>query len=272
MALERGKKGDLVTSWSDAAEFPAVSDHGFVKLDCLGITGLTKHDYACKLIFERTGENIDLNRLDALRDPEAVEPRVMQSFCEGYTMGVFQFGGRGITNLLREIHPSYAGDLIAANALYRPGAMKGGVTWRYAKRKHGHEDFDYWHELVRPVLTETHGLIAYQEQVMEVAKQLGGFSGGEADDMRKAMGKLYRIRGGTAAKDFMRQYEEKWYAGTDVARHPSRAGGRDLGQAAGVRPLRLQQVAQRLLRPPGVPGHVAQDRLPGRVLRRLPDL
>ena len=106
MALERGKKGDLVTSWSDAAEFPAVSDHGFVKLDCLGITGLTKHDYACKLIFERTGEDIDLNALPALRDPEAVEPEVMKSFCDAYTMGVFQFGGRGITNLLREIHPS----------------------------------------------------------------------------------------------------------------------------------------------------------------------
>ena len=214
MALERGKRGDLVTSWSDAADFPAVSDHGFVKLDCLGITGLTKHDYACKLIFERTGEVIDLNALPALRDPEAVEPEAMERFCEGYTIGIFQFGGRGITNLLREIHPSFAGDLIAANALYRPGAMKGGVTWRYAKRKHGHEDIDYWHPLVEPVLTETHGLIAYQEQVMEVAKQLGDFTGGEADDMRKAMGKLYRIRGGTAAKDFMGQYEEKWYTGT----------------------------------------------------------
>jgi DNA polymerase-3 subunit alpha len=216
MALERGKKGDLVTSWSDAADFPAVSDHGFVKLDCLGITGLSKHEYACQLILERTGEWIDLNKLDALRDPEAVEAVVMERFCDGYTTGIFQFGSRGITNLLREIHPSYALDLTAANALYRPGAMKGGVTWDYAKRKHGHQDFEYWHPLVEPVLSETHGLIAYQEQVMEVAKQLGGFSGGEADDMRKAMGKLYRIRGGTVAQDFMRRYEAKWFAGTDA--------------------------------------------------------
>ena len=141
--------------------------------------------------------------------------------------------------------------------------MKGGVTWRYAKRKHGHEDFDYWHPLVEPVLTETHGLIAYQEQVMEVAKQLGDFSGAEADDMRKAMGKLYRIRGGTAAKDFMRQLRGEVVRRDDQAGHPAAAGGRDLGQAVGIRTLRLQQEPQCLLRAPGLSGHVAEDLLPG---------
>jgi DNA polymerase-3 subunit alpha len=213
MALERGKKGDLVTSWSDSADFQAVSDHGFVKIDCLGIKGLTKHDYACKLIEKRHGVKVDLNKLGPLRNPHDVEDNVMEGFRRGYTIGVFQFGGRGITGLLKEIQPDRAFDLAAANALYRPGPMKGGVTWDYAKRKHDADLIDYWHPLVEPILEETYGLVSYQEQVMEISKQVGGFSGAEADDLRKAMGKLYRIKGGTAAKDFMSKYEEKWFAG-----------------------------------------------------------
>ena len=93
--------------------------------------------------------------------------------------------------------------------------MKGGVTWDYPKRKHGEQIPSVLAPRVEPILHETYGLVAYQEQVMEIAKQLGGFSGAEADDMRKAMGKLYRIKGGKAAKEFMGQYEAKWYAGCE---------------------------------------------------------
>jgi hypothetical protein len=75
MALERGKKGDLVTSWSDSADFQAVSDNGFVKIDCLGIKGLAKHDYACKLIKKRHGIDVDLNALGPLRNPLDVQKR-----------------------------------------------------------------------------------------------------------------------------------------------------------------------------------------------------
>ena len=214
MALERGKKGDLVTSWSDSADFQAISDNGFVKLDCLGIKGLDKHDYACLLIKKRHKLDVDLNALGPLRDPYDVEDDVLDGFRKGYTTGVFQFAGRGITSLIKSISPDTTFDLAAANALYRPGPMKGGVTWEYARRKNApEEDPDwYWDDLVKPILSETHGLVTYQEQVMEIAKQLGGFSGAEADDLRKAMGKLYRVRGGRA-KEFMRQYEEKWFAG-----------------------------------------------------------
>lgn len=213
MALERGKSGDLVTSWSDAADFPAVSDHGLVKLDALGITDLAKHEYACKLIEQRTGKKLDLYALAPLRDPHKVDPKVMKLFSDGHTIGIFQFGGRGITGLIREIDPESALDLAAANALYRPGPMKGGVTWDYAKRKNGHQLPTFWHSLVEPILDETYGLVSYQEQVMEISKQLGGFTGAEADDLRKAMGKLYRIKGGKAAKEFMGRFEEKWFQG-----------------------------------------------------------
>ena len=216
MALERGKKGDLVTSWSDAADFPVVSDYGVVKLDALGIKGLLRQAYALDLIQEHYDEEIDLDKLPPLRDPYEVDEEVMEGFREGWTIGVFQFGSRGITGLLREIAPSGAAlDLAAANALYRPGPMKGGVTWDYAKRKHGFQNLDYWHPIVEPILKETFGLIAYQEQVMQISQIVGGFSGGEADDLRKAMGKLYRIKGGMAARKFMVQYEEKWFEGAD---------------------------------------------------------
>lgn len=213
MALERGKKGDLVTSWSDAADFPVVSDYGFVKLDALGIKGLTRHDYACRLIEKRTGEKVDLNSLPVLYDPSAVDKDVLEGFTRGYTIGIFQFGGKGISDLIRSIEPDSILDLAAANALYRPGPMKGGVTWEYAKRKKGESDETYWHEIVRPILGETFGLVAYQEQVMEISKQIGGFTGAQADDLRKAMGKLYRIKGGSAAKDFMAQYVKQWFEG-----------------------------------------------------------
>jgi DNA polymerase III alpha subunit len=137
----------------------------------------------------------------------------MEGFKKGWTVGIFQFGGGGITGLIREIKPDHIGDLAAANALYRPGPMKGGVTWDYAKRKHGDVKWESWHSLLDPVLLETYGLIAYQEQVMRISQIIGGFSAAEADDLRKAMGKLYRIKGGSAARDFMKKYEEKWFSG-----------------------------------------------------------
>ena len=213
MALERGKKGDLVTSWSDSADFQAISDNGFVKLDALGITGLAKHAYTCSLIYKKHGHRIDLNELGPLRDPFDAEEKVLEGFRRGYTVGVFQFGGHAITALLRDIQPDSVSDLAAANAIHRPGPMHSGVHRSYAKRKRDPSKVEHWHPLVEPVLQETYGLVAYQEQVMEISKQIGGFSGAEADDLRKAMGKLYRIKGGRAAKDFMAQYEQKWFAG-----------------------------------------------------------
>lgn len=213
MPLERGKKGNQVTSWSDRADFPAVSENGFVKLDALGVKGLSKQDIAVQLIRERHDVDLDLENLDVMRDPHAVEPEVMDIFTKGMTLGVWQFGSRGITNLIKGIKPTWIGDLIAANALYRPGAMNSGTTWEYAERKQlDPEEIDYWDPAVIPVTGETFGLIAYQEQVMNICKVIGGFSPGQADDMRKAMGKLYRLPG-AAAKEFMQGFKDTWNAG-----------------------------------------------------------
>lgn len=213
MPLERGKKGNQVTSWSDRADFPAVSEYGFVKLDALGVKGLSKQDIAVKLIKERHGVDLDLPNLEVMRDPHAVDPKVMDIFTKGLTLGVWQFGSRGITNLVKGIKPTWVGDLIAANALYRPGAMGSGTTWEYSERKDLDEsEIDYWAEEVYPITAETFGLIAYQEQVMNICKVIGGFSPGQADDMRKAMGKLYRLPG-SAAKEFMQGFKDTWDAG-----------------------------------------------------------
>lgn len=217
MPLERGKKGDLVTSWSDRADFPAVSDHGLVKLDALGTKGLTKQAFACQLIKERHDVEIDLDSLGVLQDPSDVDPKVMEIFQKGLTLGIWQFHGWGITNLIKQVKPDWGGDLAAANALYRPGPMGSGVTWEYADlKKMPDEEIVYWDESVHPVLKETYGIIAYQEQVMEICKQLGGFTGGQADDMRKAMGKLYRLPG-SEAKRYMAKFKDQWDRGTKQA-------------------------------------------------------
>ncbi len=213
MALERGKSGDLVTSWSDSADFAVISDNGFLKIDLLGIKGLQRHEYACQMIYDQYGIDVDLNSLGPLRDPFDVDPEVLQLFTDGFTIGVFQFGSKGMTNLIRSIRPETALDLCAANALYRPGALKSGATYDYARIKNGQKEADYVDPHVIPVLEETYGLIAYQEQVMELSKLLAGFTPAQADDLRKAMGKLYRIKGGKAAKEFMQRYEKLWFEG-----------------------------------------------------------
>jgi DNA polymerase III subunit alpha len=201
-----------VTAWSDRADFPIVSDYGFVKIDVLGVAGLEKQELAVKLIEEHFDIRIEPNDLPALRDPYATDQDVIDAFVRGMTLGVFQFSGRGITQLLRHIKPDNSIDLAVANALYRPGPIK--IAFEYGDRKNGKipERDWYWHDAVEPVLRETLGLIAFQEQVMEICKVLGNFTGGEADNMRKAISKLYRLPG-DKAREFMETWREKWMQG-----------------------------------------------------------
>lgn len=243
LQLNKSKKGNsIVTGWSDAADFPIISDFGFLKLDALGVMDLTRQEHAVDLLTEekinemqdddmmmfardeevarnaiialrqKYAHEIDPAYLEILRDPEAADPKVLQAFADGLTIGVFQFGGRGITQLLKKIRPDKIGDVIAANALYRPGAMK--VAFDYADRKHGRvpEEDWYWHPAVEPFLKETYGVLTYQEQVMQLVRVIGGFSGGQADSMRKAMSKLYRLPG-DQAQQFMQQFKDTWDAG-----------------------------------------------------------
>ena len=181
----------IVTAWADRIEFPIMSNYGFLKWDILGVNSLNKQQVCVDLIKQYYGETVEPNELPALRDPYAIENEVIDGFVKGLTVGVFQFAGRGITSLLRHIKPESTVDIAVANALYRPGPID--VAFEYGDRKKGTKPITYWHDAVKPVLFETLGVIAFQEQVMEICKVLGKFTGGEADFMRKAISKLYRL-------------------------------------------------------------------------------
>lgn len=206
MPIMRAKDQSICTAWSDRAEYPIISDFGFLKIDLLGQEGISKQHHAMRL----AGVSIALDDLDICRDPNAYDDKVLEGFRKGLTLGVFQFNKRGITNLLRRISPTTFADLAAANALYRPGPLEGGIANDYGLIKRGDIAPIEWPAEVGSIMDETYGLMIYQEQIMKIVQALGGFSQGEADDFRKAIGKLYRLSGGEARK-FMNQYKDRFF-------------------------------------------------------------
>lgn len=157
-----------------------VEPAGLVKFDFLGLKTLTVIEKACELIARR-GDIVDPSHLP-LDDSKTFE-----MLSKGETAGVFQLESSGMRDVLKKLKPDQFEDIIALVALYRPGPMDNIET--YVKRKHGEETADYMHELLQPVLEETYGVIIYQEQVMQIAQILAGYSLGEADLLRRAMGK-----------------------------------------------------------------------------------
>jgi DNA polymerase-3 subunit alpha len=153
---------------------------GLVKFDFLGLKTLTVIDRAVKFLKAR-GIEVDVN--DTAYD-DAKTYELMQS---GLTFGVFQLEGQGMRDTLRKVKPTCLEDVIALISLYRPGPMKN--IDRFANVKHGREPADFLHPSLQPILEETYGVIVYQEQVMQIAQVLSGYSLGEADLLRRAMGK-----------------------------------------------------------------------------------
>ena len=153
---------------------------GLIKLDFLGLKTLTVLERARKLVAAR-GIEIDLGKLP-LDDKATYE-----MLASGETVGVFQFEGSGMRDLLREAEPTYIEDLIALVALFRPGPMEN--IPKYIACKHGREQPEVLHDLIEPVVQDTYGVIIYQEQVIRIAQVFAGFTLGEADVLRYAMGK-----------------------------------------------------------------------------------
>ncbi|MFQ5625961.1 MAG: DNA polymerase III subunit alpha, partial [Methyloligellaceae bacterium] len=153
---------------------------GLVKFDFLGLKTLTVIEKTKKLIAHR-GEDIDPVRLPL------DDKRTFALLAEAETVGVFQLESTGMRDALRKLKPDRFEDIIAMVALYRPGPMANIES--FINRKHGTEDPDYLHSLIKPILEETYGVIIYQEQVMQIAQVLSGYSLGEADLLRRAMGK-----------------------------------------------------------------------------------
>lgn len=156
---------------------------GLLKMDFLGLTTLTLIEQALQQIQEQLGETVGLDRIP-LQDQET-----MRLFCEGRTTGIFQFESGGMRDILRRLQPSRFEDLIALNALYRPGPIQGGMIDDFIDRRHGKVKVTYDLPQLEQILKETYGVIVYQEQVMQIASSLAGFSLGEADLLRRAMGK-----------------------------------------------------------------------------------
>ncbi|TSE33883.1 DNA polymerase III subunit alpha [Tepidimonas charontis] len=171
---------DATVSQYDKDDVEAV---GLVKFDFLGLATLTILELAKTFIIERHPEQRDF----AFERITLDDPATYRLFQEGRTEAVFQFESRGMQAMLRDAKPSRLEDLIALNALYRPGPMD--LIPSFVARKHGREPVEYPHPLLEPVLAETYGIMVYQEQVMQVAQVLGGYSLGGADLLRRAMGK-----------------------------------------------------------------------------------
>jgi len=177
--LYKSPKDEIVTQWA----MKEVERVGLLKMDFLGLSTLTLIRDALDEI-KRT-EGIDLD-IDAIPLDDA---RTYKLFCDGQTYGVFQFESSGMRELLRKAKPERLDDLIALNALYRPGPLKSGMVDDYISRKQGKTEVKYELQQLAPILSDTYGVIAYQEQVMRIASVLAGFSMGQSDVLRKAMGK-----------------------------------------------------------------------------------
>lgn len=177
MPLEVSAKGPLATQYPG----PQVEELGLLKMDFLGLSNLSVIQQALRIIKKVHGKTIDMNKIPLDDD------NVYALFRRGDTTGVFQFESAGMKRYLRELQPTAFDDLIAMNALYRPGPMQ--FIESFIKRKHGEEPITYLHPGLENSLKSTYGILIYQEQFMQASKEWCGFTGGQADTLRKAVGK-----------------------------------------------------------------------------------
>jgi DNA polymerase-3 subunit alpha len=178
--LHRTKNDEIVTAF----DMVAIEKMGLLKMDFLGLTTLTILTDALKLIEQKQGAPLTLAQIP-LQDAETYQ----KVFHKGLTSGVFQFESHGMRDVLRKYQPNSIEDLTALNALYRPGPIQGGMIDDFVDRKHGRKKVEYELPELKEILEETLGVIVYQEQVMQIANRLAGYSLGEADLLRRAMGK-----------------------------------------------------------------------------------
>ena len=160
-----------------------IEELGLLKMDFLGLRTLTVMGDALKLIKANRGIDLDLDAIP-LDDKDACD-----ILTKGDTSGVFQLESDGITKLVMDLKPEHFEDLIPLVALYRPGPLGSGMVEDFIDRRHGKKEVTYLHPILEPILKDTFGVILYQEQVMQIASAMGGFSLGQADLMRRAMGK-----------------------------------------------------------------------------------
>ena len=177
--LYKSNKEEITTQY----DMNALERIGLLKMDFLGLTTLTVLEDAVRMIKENRGVDIDLAAFTF--DDE----KTYALFARGETSGIFQFESHGMRDILKRYQPTRLEDLTALNALYRPGPIQGGMIDDFIARKHGKKKVTYDLPDLELILSETWGVILYQEQVMQIANRLAGFSLGDADLLRRAMGK-----------------------------------------------------------------------------------
>ncbi|MQA30799.1 MAG: DNA polymerase III subunit alpha [Luteitalea sp.] len=213
--LYKGARDEIVTQWS----MKEIERVGLLKMDFLGLSTLTLIFDAIEEIARTTGVRLDIDTIPL------DDPKTYQVFQDGQTYGIFQFESSGMRDILRKAKPQRLEDLIALNALYRPGPLRSGMVDDYIARKQGRTEVKYELPELEPVLADTYGVIAYQEQVMRISNVLAGFTLGEADLLRKAMGKkdpevMAKMRGKFVAGARSLGHNEKKAAGIfDLMEH-----------------------------------------------------
>ena len=207
--MKREDDGAIITQFDQ----PPLEDLGLLKMDFLGLRNLTVIEDALRMIAENTGTKLEIELLDLDADQKTYD-----LLARGETLGVFQLDGGPMRSLLKQLKPTNFEDISAVIALYRPGPMGMNSHTKYALRKNGLEDIDAIHpelaEALSEILDTTFGLIVYQEQVMSVAQKVAGFSLGQADVLRRAMGKKKKseldkqfadFEAGMVANDYSKQ-------------------------------------------------------------------
>ncbi len=193
--LEMAQKGVVATQYS----MGPIEELGLLKMDFLGLSNLTIVKNTLRIIKRVYGKDIDLGKLP-LDDEKTY--KLLQ---RGDTTGVFQFESAGMKRYLRDLKPTVFGDIVAMGALYRPGPLSAGLTDSFIRRKNGLEKVTYDHPKMKAALEDTYGVLVYQEQFMQISRDVCGFSGGEADTLRKAIGKKKR--------DMMMKMEKRFISG-----------------------------------------------------------
>ena len=177
--LQKGKEGNVVVTYPMAN----IDDVGLLKMDFLGLRNLTIIQSAVDMIKERTGVELDMAHLPL------DDQKVYELLAKGETNGVFQLESVGMKQLVKAMHCSTFEDISALVALYRPGPIEAKYTDTFVNRKLGREEITYEHPMLEPILRDTYGTMVYQEQIMKIVQVLANYTMGEADSLRKAMGK-----------------------------------------------------------------------------------
>ncbi len=202
--LYKSNKDEITTQY----DMNALERVGLLKMDFLGLTTLTVLHDTVRMVEQNRGVKIDIDNL-ALDDEETYK-----LFGRGDTTAIFQFESHGMRDILRRYQPTRIEDLTALNALYRPGPIQGGMIDDFINRKHGKTKVAYELPQLKDILEETYGVILYQEQVMQIANRLASFSLGEADILRRAMGKK--------KKEEMAAQRAKFMAGCSANKIPEK--------------------------------------------------